>query len=149
MKAPGLMSWIKIRHILVWNLVMVKFKFPMRPCSTLELWMWSCILLDGFCYIVKLLVWKVLLVRVVINDLHGLFVQCVIFSTNPHSCNVFICMFVKMLEMWRCLGFGMTAVMLGMCVSIDNEMKFLWKYVENHRKYVILLDDDQILLKKV
>ncbi len=62
-------------------------------CDLLYFWM-------GFCYIVKLLVWKLLLVRVVINDVHGLFVQCfVIFSTNPHSCNVFICMFVKVLEM--------------------------------------------------
>jgi hypothetical protein len=139
------MSCIKIRHILVWDLVMVKFKFPMRSCATLELWMWSCILLGGFCYIVKLLVWKLLLVRVVINDVHKLFVQCVvIFSTNPHGCNVFICMFVKVLEMWRCLGFGMTTLMLGMYVCIVKEMKFPWKYVEIHSKYVILLDDDQI-----
>jgi hypothetical protein len=56
-------------------------------------------------------------------------------------------MFVKVLEMWRCLGFGMTTLMLGMCVSIVKAMKFLWKYVESHSKYVILLDDDQILIK--
>ncbi len=37
----------------------------------------------------------------VINDVHRLFIQCVvIFSTNPHSCNVFICMFVKVFRVW-------------------------------------------------
>lgn len=82
-------------------------------------WNFECDLV--YCYIVKLLVWKLLLVRVVINDVHGLFVQCVIFSTNPHSCNVFICMFVKVLEMWSCLGVGMTTLMLGMCVNIVKE----------------------------